>query len=73
MKRNKKSTRAMRNKANEAKGITKGSSPYAQKVAAGNQMYGPGCCAHKLTQERMEAIRRRAKEDERRTNLAAAA
>ena len=73
MKRNKKSTRAMRNKANEAKGITKGSSPYAKKVAAGNQMYGPGCCAHKLAQERMEAIRRRVKEEERRANLAAAA
>lgn len=28
------------------KGKTKGKSKYAKKVAAGNQMYGPGCCAH---------------------------
>jgi len=25
-----------------------GSSEYAKKKAAGNQMYGPGCCANKL-------------------------
>lgn len=47
MKRNKKSTRAMRNKSNEARGTTKGNSRYAQKVSAGRQMYGPGCCGHK--------------------------
>jgi hypothetical protein len=23
-------------------------SKYAQKVRAGNQMYGPGCCAHRV-------------------------
>jgi hypothetical protein len=48
MKRNKKSTRAMRNKTNAERGIGKGNSPYAQKVKRGEQMYGPGCCAHKL-------------------------
>jgi len=37
---------------------TKGKeSKYAKKVKARNQMYGPGCCAHKLTPERMRAIR----------------
>lgn len=66
MKRNKTSSRAMRHQNNESKGITKGSSKYAQKVARGGQMYGPGCCAHKLTQERMDAIRKRVKEEERR-------
>jgi hypothetical protein len=30
-------------------------SKYAEKVAAGNQMYGPGCCAHKVTYAQVEA------------------
>lgn len=25
-----------------------GESKYAKKVRAGNQMYGPGCCAHNV-------------------------
>lgn len=25
-----------------------GQSKYAQKVKAGNQLYGPGCCAHRI-------------------------
>jgi hypothetical protein len=37
---------------------TKGrESKYAKKVKEGKQMYGPGCCAHKLTPERMRSIR----------------
>lgn len=38
---------------------TKGrESKYSKKVASGKQMYGPGCCGHKLTPQRMAAIRR---------------
>jgi hypothetical protein len=57
VKRSKTSSRAMRNQRNATKGITKGNSLYAQKINRGNQMYGPGCCAHKLTMERMNSIR----------------
>lgn len=32
-------------------------SKYREKVESGKQMYGPGCCAHKLTPERMRSIR----------------
>lgn len=42
MKRNKRSTRAMRNKSNAASGTGRGSSRYAIK-RGGNMMYGPGC------------------------------
>ena len=73
MKRNNISTRTTRQALNEQKGITKGSSDYAKKVARGEQMYGPGCCAHKLTEERMEAIRKRVKEDARRQTFMEAA
>lgn len=48
MKRRTLSSRAMRNLRNAAKGVGRGNSRYAAKVAAGKQMYGPGCCAHKL-------------------------
>jgi len=30
------------------KNRTQGTSKYAAKVKAGNQMYGPGCCAHRI-------------------------
>lgn len=33
-------------------------SKYKAKVDAGKQMYGPGCCSHKLTMQRMDAIRK---------------
>ncbi len=49
MKRNKQSTRAMRHRLTAAiAGGTK--SRYAQKVNAGNQMYGNGkrCCGHRF-------------------------
>ncbi len=50
MKRNKQSSRAMRNKstADSKKRGTK--SRYAAKVARGKQMYGDGhvCCAHRI-------------------------
>lgn len=36
------SSRAMRNK----RGDGQGTSRYAEKVKAGRQMYGPGCCGH---------------------------
>jgi len=48
MKRSTHSTRAMRHKRNADQGTGKGSSRYAVKRAAGKQMYGFGCCAHKL-------------------------
>lgn len=34
-------------------------SKYAEKIALKNQMYGPGCCAHKLTRQQMDAIQQR--------------
>lgn len=49
MKRNKTSTRAMRNQRNEKRGITRGKSRYALKVKRGDQMYGPGCWASSPT------------------------
>lgn len=40
-----------------------GNSRYAKKKAAGNQMYGPGCCANQLdvaaSQRRISEMRRR--------------
>lgn len=36
-------------------------SKYAAKKEAGNQMYGPGCCAHSVTQPQLNAARARAK------------
>jgi hypothetical protein len=42
MKRNRVNTQS-----NRLKKTTKGKSKYAAKLASGNQMYGPGCCAHK--------------------------
>lgn len=45
---------------------TKGrESKYAKKVAEGNQMYGPGCCAHKVTPAQIAAAKKRAAEEER--------
>lgn len=39
-----------------------GRSSYGQKRASGNMMYGPGCCAHKVTPERIAAAKREAHE-----------
>ncbi len=36
-------------------------SHYAEKRARGNQMYGPGCCAHKISEDRVAAARERAR------------
>ena len=44
MKRNKQSTKAMRQRANTQ---APGTSQYALKVRGKKQMYGPDCCAHK--------------------------
>lgn len=38
-------------------------SKYAEKVATKSQMYGPGCCAHKLTRQQMDAIQQRKRTD----------
>lgn len=32
-------------------------SKYAKKCEEKTRMYGPGCCGHKLTRERMNSIR----------------
>jgi len=49
MKRNRFFKRAMHEAGREAPSEDgEGKSKYAKKVRAGNQMYGPGCCAHKL-------------------------
>lgn len=34
-------------------------SKYAQKRNLGRQMYGPGCCAHRISIEQVTANRRR--------------
>lgn len=34
---------------------TKGKSGYAEKVRRGEQMYGPGCCGHRLTEQQVRA------------------
>lgn len=34
-------------------------SSYAAKKMAGKQMYGPGCCAHRITSEQIASNRRR--------------
>ena len=33
---------------------------YAAKQARGNQMYGPGCCAHKITSHQVQAAKEKA-------------
>ena len=65
MKRNKTSTRAMRLRSKESRGITLGNSLYAQKVKRGEQMFGPGCCGHRLTADRIAAAKRLAREEGR--------
>jgi hypothetical protein len=55
-KRNNEAARVERHKK-----TTKGESRYAKKVAAGNQMYGPGCCAHRITDAQMAARRNEAR------------
>lgn len=57
MKRNKQTIRAARKTRTQS-----GKSRYADKVKSGTQMYGPGCCAHKVSSEQMAATRRRARE-----------
>lgn len=47
MKRNRAMVRAGRRVAAGQEGAA-GNSRYAKKVQGGNQMYGPGCCAHSL-------------------------
>lgn len=37
-----------------------GQSRYKEKQMRGEQMYGPGCCAHKLTAAQIDAAKRRA-------------
>lgn len=54
MKRNVESVRAAHNKSRKNK------SRYAEKVKRG-QMYGPGCCAHSITKEQVEAGKERAR------------
>ena len=46
MKRNQESNRKNRRKVSAKYLAGGGNSKYARKVKSGNQMYGPGCCAH---------------------------
>ena len=48
MKRNSEIDKAAHRKARKTQGSIGDKSKYARKRAAGNQMYGPGCCAHKI-------------------------
>lgn len=34
-----------------------GKSKYSEKKARGNQMYGPGCCAHTITSAQITAAK----------------
>lgn len=49
----------MQSKSSKTKAA--GKSAYAIKRASGNQMYGPGCCAHGVTQAQIEKRRAEAK------------
>lgn len=46
MKRNKQTVKASRKAGRYEAGRTGNNSDYAKKVQSGNQLYGPGCCAH---------------------------
>jgi len=46
MKRNQDKNQKARRKASAKYLEGEGNSKYAQKVKAGRQLYGPGCCAH---------------------------
>ena len=48
MKRNSETDKAAHRKARKTQGSIGAKSKYARKRAAGNQMYGPVCCAHKI-------------------------
>ena len=48
MKRNEQIDKAAHRKARRTHGTIGVKSKYARKRATGNQMYGPGCCAHKI-------------------------
>lgn len=62
MKRNNSTIRSGHVSARKASGNTEGKSKYARKVKAGNQMYGPGCCGHRIKDEQIAAARRNARE-----------
>lgn len=36
-------------------------SRYAEKKARGNQMYGPGCCAHTITATQIQNVKEQAR------------
>lgn len=55
MKRNQSTVRTVRKSKKDGK-----SSTYAAKVANGNQMYGPGCCAHRVTDAQLQAAKKNA-------------
>jgi hypothetical protein len=42
--------------------VSERKSGYAAKLAIGNQMYGPGCCAHKVTDTQVAKVKALAKE-----------
>jgi len=46
MKRNQQTTQKQRRKSSAKYLEGEGNSKYAQKVKAGRQMYGTGCCGH---------------------------
>lgn len=45
--------------ADNATTATKRTSKYAAKVASKAQMYGPGCCAHRITVSQIVSNRQR--------------
>lgn len=45
---------------NKSTDTTSDRSKYGKKVAEGNQMYGPGCCANKVSPAQIAAAKKRA-------------
>ena len=60
--------RSQRLGGGQAKKTRQGKSSYAAKREQNNMMYGPGCCAHKVTPQQIAAARQRAREEGRLKN-----
>ncbi len=63
MKRNNSTVRSAHMAARHASGAVESKSKYARKVKAGNQMYGPGCCGHKIKDDQIQQAKRAARRE----------
>ena len=57
--------RSQRIGGNATKSSRQGKSHYAAKRDRGDMMYGPGCCAHKVTSQQIAAAKQKAREEGR--------